>query len=57
MHRFWKKLRDPATYLGFGVAAMGINWGSIAPAFSQSWWLSVVAVVGGLIAFVTKPPE
>lgn len=52
-----KKLMDPATYLGLGVAVTGINWSSVAPAFSQSWWLSVVAVIAGLVGFITRPPQ
>lgn len=57
MRRFIEKLKDPATYLGLGVAATGINWGTVAPAFSQSWWLSVIAVIAGLVGFITKPPQ
>lgn len=57
MRRIFEKLRDPATYLGLGVAVTGINWSSVAPAFSQSWWLSVVAVVAGLVGFVSRPPQ
>lgn len=57
MKRFIQKFRDPATWLGLGVAASGVNWGTIAPAFSQSWWLSVVAVIAGMVGFITRPPE
>lgn len=57
MNHLFKKLRDPATWLGLGVAATGINWGSVAPAFSNSWWLSLVAVLAGLVGFITKPPQ
>lgn len=57
MQQLLAKLRDPATYLGLGVAASGVNWSSVAPAFSTSWYISVVAVIAGLVGFITRPPQ
>lgn len=57
MKRIVQKLKDPAFYAGLGVAATSYNWASVVPLGSQTWWFSVFAVVGGIVAAIIKPPS
>lgn len=57
MRQLINKIRQASTWAGAAVALTSINWASVAPMGSQSWWVSVAAVVGGIMAVMLNDKE
>lgn len=56
MRNILAKIKDPTFWLGGAVAITSINWTSVAPMGSQSWWISGAAFVAGIVAAIMKNP-
>lgn len=56
MRKLWDKIKDPTFWGGLAIAVPAFNWANITPVGSQTWWFSVFAVVGGVVAAILKNP-
>lgn len=54
MKYLFNRLKDPTFWLGGVVAVQSINWSSVAPVGSTSWWVSGTAFFAAIAAAIMK---